>query len=163
MAQSNAAPRTGEEAAEARQSLNQKEALTAQMIGIVSARLNALQVMGTSGCCSPQDERICINNSTLPANNRKLGLECDLRVHSAYCSKLVPGLQDPYEIRAGGAGGKARAGATSTSASTQAMMERLFGPDDKTRSRTVRSEPPTQGSLMSVVEVSDQRGCVTIG
>jgi hypothetical protein len=51
--QPNAAPRTGEEAVEARQSLNQKEALTAQMIGIVSARLNALQVMGTSGWCSP--------------------------------------------------------------------------------------------------------------
>jgi hypothetical protein len=90
-----------------------------------------------------QDKRIHINDNMMPANNRKLGLECDLRVHSAYCSKLVPGLQDPYEIRAGGAAAKARAGAASTSASSQAMMERLFGPDDKTRSRTVRTELPT--------------------
>lgn len=38
----------GDDLGESKQSLNQKEALTAQMIGIISARLNALQVMGAS-------------------------------------------------------------------------------------------------------------------
>lgn len=33
---------------EAKQSLHQKEALTTQMIGIVSSRLDALQVLGTA-------------------------------------------------------------------------------------------------------------------
>jgi hypothetical protein len=53
---------------EAKQSLHQKEVITKQMIGIISTRLESLQAV---------------------ANNRKLGLECDLKVNSEYCSKKV--------------------------------------------------------------------------
>lgn len=57
-------------------------------------------------------------------------------MHSSYCSKLVPGLQDPYENRAASSG-KTKPSAGTASASNQAMMERLFGADDKARTRTV--------------------------
>jgi hypothetical protein len=102
-----------------KQSSSQKEAITAQMIGIISSRLDALQTL---------------------ANNRKLGLESDLKVNADYCSKMVPGLQDPYESRAG-ANSRAKTASSTTLASNQAMMERLFGPDDKSRLRTVRLDP----------------------
>ncbi|KAL3660910.1 hypothetical protein V7S43_013927 [Phytophthora oleae] len=97
-----------------KQSLYQKEAITAQMIGIISARLNSLQTT---------------------ANNRKHGLECDLRVNSDYCSKMVPPLVDTLESR-GAAAAKSRAISSTTLASNQAMLERLFGPDEKTRTHT---------------------------
>ncbi|GAB9462798.1 hypothetical protein Gpo141_00000281 [Globisporangium polare] len=104
----------GDADSELKQSLHQKEAITAQMISIISTRLNSLQTV---------------------ANSRKLGLECDLRVNSDYCSKMVPGLQDPYENRVG-TSGKTKATSSTAIASNQAMMERLFGPDEKTRLRT---------------------------
>lgn len=100
-----------------KESLHQKEMMTAQMIGIISTRLNSLQTV---------------------ANNRKFGLDCDLRVHSDYCSKMVPGLPDPYENRVG-TSGKVKPTSSTSVASSQAMMERLFGPDEKTRLRTVRT------------------------
>ncbi|KAG3231765.1 hypothetical protein PI124_g23142 [Phytophthora idaei] len=96
------------------ESLHQKEAITAQMIGIISARLNSLQTT---------------------ANNRKHGLECDLRVNSDYCSKMVPPLVDMLESR-GAAAAKSRAISSTTLASNQAMLERLFGPDEKTNTHT---------------------------
>ncbi|KAG6968235.1 hypothetical protein JG687_00003846 [Phytophthora cactorum] len=99
---------------EVKQSLHQKEAITAQMIGIISARLNSLQTT---------------------ANNRKHGLECDLRVNSDYCSKMVPPLVDMLESR-GAAAAKSRAISSTTLASNQAMLERLFGPDEKTKTHT---------------------------
>ncbi|TMW57463.1 hypothetical protein Poli38472_003388 [Pythium oligandrum] len=100
---------------DSKHSMNQKEALTAQMIGIISSRLSALQSL---------------------ANDRKFGLECDLRVSSEYSSKMVPALQDPYESRVS-AGNRAKTVSTTILAGNQAMMERLFGPDEKTRLRTV--------------------------
>lgn len=106
-----------DEAVVLKESLHQKEMMTAQMIGIISTRLNSLQTV---------------------ANNRKFGLDCDLRVHSDYCSKMVPGLPDPYENRVG-TSGKAKPTSSTSVASSQAMMERLFGPDEKTRLRTVRA------------------------
>lgn len=69
------------------------------------------------------------------ANNRKHGLECDLRVNSDYCSKMVPPLVDTLENR-GAAAAKSRAISSTTLASNQAMLERLFGPDEKTRAHT---------------------------
>ncbi|KAG2502875.1 hypothetical protein BBO99_00002575 [Phytophthora kernoviae] len=102
---------TEDDELEVKQSLHQKEAITAQMIGIISARLNSLQTT---------------------ANNRKHGLECDLRVNSDYCSKMVPPLVDTLESRVA-ASAKGRGVSSSTLASNQAMMERLFGPDEKTR------------------------------
>ncbi|EGZ20498.1 hypothetical protein PHYSODRAFT_298607 [Phytophthora sojae] len=102
---------TEDDEQEVKQSLHQKEAITAQMIGIISARLNSLQTT---------------------ANNRKHGLECDLRVNSDYCSKMVPPLVDTLESR-GAAAAKSRATSSTTLASNQAMLERLFGPDEKTR------------------------------
>lgn len=48
----------------------------------------------------------------------------------------VPGLQDPYENRVG-TSGKTKTISSTAIASNQAMMERLFGPDEKTRLRTV--------------------------
>ncbi|ETI30595.1 hypothetical protein F443_22268 [Phytophthora nicotianae P1569] len=99
---------------EVKQSLHQKEAITAQMIGIISARLNSLQTT---------------------ANNRKHGLECDLRVNSDYCSKMVPPLVDMLESR-GAAAAKSRAISSTTLASNQAMLERLFGPDERTKTHT---------------------------
>ncbi|KAG7383271.1 hypothetical protein PHYPSEUDO_003894 [Phytophthora pseudosyringae] len=105
---------TEDDEQEVKQSLHQKEAITAQMIGIISARLNSLQTT---------------------ANNRKHGLECDLRVNSDYCSKMVPPLVDTLESR-GAAAAKSRAISSTTLASNQAMLERLFGPDEKTRAHT---------------------------
>ncbi|KAL4136791.1 hypothetical protein KRP22_000321 [Phytophthora ramorum] len=102
---------TEDDELEIKQSLHQKEAITAQMIGIISARLNSLQTT---------------------ANNRKHGLECDLRINSDYCSKMVPPLVDTLENR-GAAAAKSRAISSSTLASNQAMLERLFGPDEKIR------------------------------
>eukprot|EP00644_Phytophthora_capsici_P007645 jgi/Phyca11/20760/fgenesh1_pg.PHYCAscaffold_72_\ len=92
---------TEEDEQDVKQSLYQKEAITAQMI----------------------------------ANNRKHGLECDLRVNSDYCSKMVPPLVDTLENR-GAAAAKSRAISSTTLASNQAMLERLFGPDEKTRAHT---------------------------
>ncbi|TYZ62281.1 hypothetical protein PybrP1_011400 [[Pythium] brassicae (nom. inval.)] len=103
-----------EDDVELKQSLQQKEAITGQMISIISTRLNSLQTV---------------------ANSRKFGLECDLRVNSDFCSKMVPGLQDPYGTRVG-TSGKTKAVSSTTVASNQAMMERLFGPDEKSRLRT---------------------------
>lgn len=107
---------TDDDETDAKHSLNQKAVITAQMIGIISSRLDALQTL---------------------ANDRKHGLECDLSVHSTYCSKQVPALQDPYETRVG-ASTKAKIVSSTLLASNQAMMERLFGPDEKNRLRTVR-------------------------
>ncbi|GMF38824.1 unnamed protein product [Phytophthora fragariaefolia] len=73
--------------------------------------------------------------ATLPANNRKHGLECDLRVNSDYCSKMVPPLVDTLESR-GAAAAKSRAISSNTLASNQAMLDRLFGQDEKTRAHT---------------------------
>ncbi|RLN52231.1 hypothetical protein BBJ28_00010614 [Nothophytophthora sp. Chile5] len=123
----NHAAWTEDDELEVKQSLHQKEAITAQMIGIISSRLNSLQTT---------------------ANNRKHGLECDLRVNSDYCSKLVPALQDSLESR-GGASAKARAVSSSTLASNQAMLERLFGPDEKTRAHAVRWALPLLLPLQS--------------
>ncbi|KAJ0403691.1 hypothetical protein P43SY_003803 [Pythium insidiosum] len=100
-----------DDALDSKVSLHQKEAITAQMIGIISSRLDALQTL---------------------AQARKLGLDCDLRVHSDYCSKLVPPLQDPYESRVA-ASTKAKGVSSMQLASNQAMLERLFGPDEKSR------------------------------
>ncbi|DBA04163.1 TPA: LOW QUALITY PROTEIN: hypothetical protein N0F65_004271 [Lagenidium giganteum] len=122
-----------EDDAEPKHPLHQNEAITAQMIGIISSRLQVLQTV---------------------ANNRQYGLECDLKVNSDYCSKMVPyfwlpfqrrndvylawmqvpGLQDPFDGRAS-TSNKPKAAAQTTSVNNQAMMERLFGPDDKTRLR----------------------------
>lgn len=128
---------TEDDEQEVKQSLHQKEAITAQMIGIISARLNSLQ---TTGWCVQQRIPIVSDpyqHATFIANNRKQGLECDLRVNSDYCSKMVPPLVDTLESR-GAAAAKSRAISSTTLASNQAMLERLFGPDEKARAHTVR-------------------------
>ncbi|RLN86758.1 hypothetical protein BBJ28_00022435 [Nothophytophthora sp. Chile5] len=138
---------------EVKQSLHQKEAITAQMIGIISSRLNSLQTTGASsggGQWNCQPITSCLRFSCCAANNRKHGLECDLRVNSDYCSKLVPALQDSLESR-GGSSAKARAVSSSTLASNQAMLERLFGPDEKTRAHAVRWALPILLPLQSSV------------
>lgn len=81
---------------EMKQSLHQKEAITAQMISIISTRLNSLQTVGASHAFTvfiallrPTYSWTHSWRCALAANNRKLGLDCDLRVNSDYCSKMV--------------------------------------------------------------------------
>ncbi|GMF11522.1 unnamed protein product [Phytophthora lilii] len=129
---------TEDDEQEVKQSLHQKEAITAQMIGIISARLNSLQTTGLARADTLQLVILYPQTDGLPhfaANNRKHGLECDLRVNSDYCSKMVPPLVDTLESR-GAAAAKSRAISSTTLASNQAMLERLFGPDEKTRAHT---------------------------
>ncbi|KAJ8516144.1 hypothetical protein ON010_g18479 [Phytophthora cinnamomi] len=127
---------TEDDEQEVKQSLHQKEAITAQMIGIISARLNSLQTTGPKAhgpsLLTVLSSNLFGNLAILAANNRKHGLECDLRVNSDYCSKMVPPLVDTLESR-GAAAAKSRAISSTTLASNQAMLERLFGPDEKTR------------------------------
>ncbi|KAK1931549.1 hypothetical protein P3T76_012878 [Phytophthora citrophthora] len=126
---------TEEDEQDVKQSLYQKEAITAQMIGIISARLNALQTTGPELFVIYTFAIVIVNGLFHVANNRKHGLECDLRVNSDYCSKMVPPLVDTLESR-GAAAAKSRAISSTTLASNQAMLERLFGPDEKTRAHT---------------------------
>lgn len=82
----------GDADSELKQSLHQKEAITAQMISIISTRLNSLQTVGALLFFKREHvpiELTTVNVLTLAANSRKLGLECDLRVNSDYCSKMV--------------------------------------------------------------------------
>lgn len=89
---------------ELKQSLHQKEAITAQMISIISTRLDSLQTVGAllsrlkyehtghSVLADVVTKPHCFFSvpcSQFAANSRKLGLECDLRVNSDYCSKKV--------------------------------------------------------------------------
>lgn len=92
-----------EEDVELKQSLRQKEAITAQMISIISTRLNSLQAVGDSThpsfCFCGVERTECVAVLALAdrgffpchslANSRKFGLECDLRVNLDYCSKMV--------------------------------------------------------------------------
>lgn len=103
---------------EVKQPLHQNEAITAQMISIVSARLKSLQTT---------------------ARNRMHGLECDLRVDSDYCSKLVPPYVDLLDSR-GAMTAKSRVISTSTLASNQAVLEGLHGSDDTAQTQELNKK-----------------------
>ncbi|KAF0687827.1 Aste57867_20479 [Aphanomyces stellatus] len=99
---------------EPKKSLQQKEVISAQMIGVVQCRLDSLRTV---------------------AENRIYGLECDLKANLDHSSRMVMGLPDPYETNKVVASGRLRTGTLAMNARNQMLMERLFGPDEKMRTR----------------------------
>ncbi|KAF0770435.1 hypothetical protein AaE_002584 [Aphanomyces astaci] len=100
---------------EPKKTLQQKEVISAQMIDVVQTRLDSLRSV---------------------AENRIYGLECDLKANLNHSSRMVPGLPDPYETNHVVATGRLRTSAAlAMNARNQLLMERLFGPDEKLRTR----------------------------
>ncbi|OQR98364.1 hypothetical protein THRCLA_06735 [Thraustotheca clavata] len=103
-----------DEDCEPKKTLAQKEIVSAQMIGVIQARLDSLRTVA--------DERI-------------YGLECDLKANISHASRSVGQLLDPYTIRCSTTS-RAKTPTTAMNVRTQILMERLFGADDsKSRSR----------------------------
>ncbi|OQR83492.1 hypothetical protein ACHHYP_14634 [Achlya hypogyna] len=98
---------------EPKETLAQKEIVSAQMIGVIQSRLDSLRTVA--------DERI-------------YGLECDLKANIDHSSRLVAQLPDPYTIRNVTAS-RSKTPTAAMNVRTQMLMERLFGPDDKSRTR----------------------------
>ncbi|RHY34922.1 hypothetical protein DYB32_000555 [Aphanomyces invadans] len=99
---------------EPKKTLQQKEVISAQMIGVVQSRLDSLRSV---------------------AENRIYGLECDLKANLNHSSRMVSGLPDPYEIHHVTTTGRLRTSALAGNARNQLLLERLFGPDEKLRTR----------------------------
>ncbi|KAF0731990.1 hypothetical protein Ae201684P_020922 [Aphanomyces euteiches] len=99
---------------EPKKTLEQKEVISAQMIGVVQSRLKSLRTV---------------------AENRMYGLECDLKANVDHSSRELSGIPDPYETSKVVTNGRLRTGTLSTSARNQLLMERLFGSDEKARMR----------------------------
>ncbi|KDO32237.1 hypothetical protein SPRG_02715 [Saprolegnia parasitica CBS 223.65] len=104
---------TEDEENEPQKTLAQKEIISAQMIGVIQTRLDSLRTV---------------------ADDRAYGLECDLKANIDHSSRLVAQLPDPYTIR-NAATSRSKTPTTAMNVRTQMLMERLFGPDDKSRAR----------------------------